>query len=273
MNKLLLSLFLGSSLLCAAPNGIAILVNDEPITIYDIEKTMSVNKISKNEAVSYLIDKALYDQQVEKNNITADIFEINDHIEKLANANGMDIYTFKSIVKQEYPNYEVFENEAKNAVTRQKLIQQIVKGQLTVATDEDMELYYEKNKNKYTSAKNFEVIQYISKNKASLNQVLQNPMLNPSEVTKTSLNLDTSNLPAQFQYILNNTKDGAFTPIFTADKNFVTMFVVKRSGTTTQSFEAAKAKIFNDIMMKREQDFLKEHFEKQKLTADIKVLR
>jgi hypothetical protein len=28
-------------------NGIAITVNDEPITLYDIEKTMSVNKIAK----------------------------------------------------------------------------------------------------------------------------------------------------------------------------------------------------------------------------------
>ncbi len=273
MKRVLLSLLLGSSLLYASSNAIAILVNDEPITIYDIEKTISVNKISKNEAVSYLIDKALYDQQIEKNNITADIFEINEHIEKLANANGMDIYTFKSLVKQEYPNYEVFENEAKNAVLRQKLIQQIVKGQLAVATDEDMELYYEKNKNKYSSAKSFEVIQYTSKNKASLNQVIQNPMINPNEVTKASLNLDVTNLPPQFQYILNNTKDNSFTPIFTADKNFVTMYISGRSGTTTQSFEAAKAKIFNDIMMQREQSFLKEHFEKQKLIADIKVLR
>lgn len=130
-----------------------------------------------------------------------------------------------------------------------------------------------KNKNKYSSAKNFEVIQYVSKNKSSLNQIIQNPMMNPADVTKSTLNLDATTLPPQFQYILNNTKNSAFTPIFTADKNFVTMFISNRSGTTTQSFEAAKAKIFNDIMMQREQAFLKEHFEKQKLTADIKVLR
>src|SRR5574344_636001 len=63
MHKFLLALVLGSSLTYASTiNGIAITVNDEPITQYDIEKTMSVNKISKNEAVSYLIDKVLYDQ-------------------------------------------------------------------------------------------------------------------------------------------------------------------------------------------------------------------
>ena len=140
MHKFLLALVLGSSLTYASTiNGIAITVNDEPITQYDIEKTMSVNKISKNEAVSYLIDKVLYDQLVKKNNITADIFETNEYIEKLANSNGMDVYAFKSIVKQEYPNYEVFENEAKNAVIKQKLIAGLVSGQLAIATDEDMQ--------------------------------------------------------------------------------------------------------------------------------------
>src|SRR5574344_1401410 len=161
MHKFLLALVLGSSLTYASTiNGIAITVNDEPITQYDIEKTMSVNKISKNEAVSYLIDKALYDQLVKKNNITADIFEINDYIEKLANSNGMDLYAFKSIIKQEYPNYEVFENEARNAVIRQKLIAKLVRDNLPVANDEDMRLYYEKNQHKYLSAKTFEVVQY-----------------------------------------------------------------------------------------------------------------
>ncbi len=53
MHKLLLSLLLGSTLSFASMvNGVAILVNEEPITLYDIERTMVVNKIPKNEAVS-----------------------------------------------------------------------------------------------------------------------------------------------------------------------------------------------------------------------------
>ena len=80
MYKLFLSLLVSSGIsLAAMVNGIAIIVNDEPITLYDIDKTMSVNNISKNEAVSYLIDKILYDQLVQENNITADVFDINDY--------------------------------------------------------------------------------------------------------------------------------------------------------------------------------------------------
>ena len=61
MYKLFISLVVSSGISFAAMiNGIAIIVNDEPITLHDIDKTMSVNKVGKNEAVSYLIDKILY---------------------------------------------------------------------------------------------------------------------------------------------------------------------------------------------------------------------
>ena len=275
MHKFLLALVLGSSLTYASTiNGIAITVNDEPITQYDIEKTMSVNKISKNEAVIYLIDKVLYDQLVKKNNITADIFETNEYIEKLANSNGMDVYAFKGIVKQEYPNYEAFENEAKNAVIRQKLIASLVRGQLAIANDEDMQLYYEKNINKYLTSKYLDVVQYSSTNRNALVDTIQNPSKAASgEVTKMPLKLESNKIHSQLQYILNGTKPNAFTPIFTADKQYVTLFLKQAEGKVAIPFEAAKPRVFNDIMEQREQTFLKDHFEKQKVKADIKVLR
>ena len=274
MYKLFLSLLVSSGISFAAMvNGIAIIVNDEPITLYDIDKTMSVNNISKNEAVSYLIDKILYDQLVQENNITADVFDINDYTEKLASSNGMDVYTFKSVVKQKYPDYEVFENEAKNAVIRQKLVQKIVKGQLTIATEEDMKLYYEKNKNQFLAASSYEVVQYASKDKAALISTIKNPLVISNEVTREPITLTIDKLQGQMQYLLNETKENTFTLIFTANKQNMALFIVKIQGTAPLSYESVKAKIFNDIMSTREKKYLKDHFEKQKLTADIKIVR
>ena len=274
MYKLFLTLLVSSGISFAGVvNGIAITVNDEPITVYDIEKTMSVNKLGKNEAVGLLIDKALYEQSVKENNIVADVFDVNEYIEKLAKANGMDLYSFKAIVKQKYGNYSDFEEEAKDAVIRQKLIQKIVKGQLAVASQEDMELYYEKNKNQFSTSKAYEVIQYTSKNKASLTNALNNPMVIAADVEKTPLKLGVESLQPQMQFLLNETKLNSFTPIFTANKQFVSLFVTRKEGTTSLDFETVKAKIFNDIMTTREKKYLKDYFEKQKLTADIKIVR
>jgi len=274
MYKLFLTLLVSSGISFAAMvNGVALTVNDEPITIHDIDKTASENNINKNQAVGLLIDKALYEQSVASNNIGADIFEINDYIEKIANANGMDLYTFKSVVTQKYGNYELFEKEAKDAVIRQKLIQKIVKGQLAVATQEDMELYYEKNKEQYSTSKFYEVTQYSSSSKASLIGAINNPMVIASDVQKTPLKLSIENLQPQMQYLLNDTKVNSFTPVFGANKQFIALFVIRKEGTTALGFEAVKAKIFNSIMSDREKKYLKEYFEKQKLTADIKIVR
>ena len=274
MYKLFLTLLVSSGISFAGiVNGVALTVNDQPITIYDIDKTVSINKISKNEAVGLLIDKTLYEQAVSQNNITADVFDVNEYIEKLAKANGMDLYSFKAIVKQKYANYADFEEEAKDAVIRQKLIQKIVKGQLAVATQEDMELYYEKNKSQFSTSKAYEVTQYTSKNKASLANAINNPMVIAADVEKTSLKLGVQSLQPQMQFLLNDTKLNTFTPIFTANKQFVSLFVIKKEGTTSLDFETVKAKIFNDMMSLREKKYLKDYFEKQKLTADIKIVR
>ena len=274
MYKLFLTLLVSSGISFAGVvNGVALTVNDQPITIYDIDKTVSINKISKNEAVGLLIDKTLYEQAVSQNNITADVFDVNEYIERLAKANGMDLYSFKAIVKQKYANYADFEEEATDAVIRQKLIQKIVKGQLAVATQEDMELYYEKNKGQFSTSKAYEVTQYTSKNKASLANAINNPMVIAADVEKTSLKLGVQSLQPQMQFLLNDTKLNTFTPIFTANKQFVSLFVIKKEGTTSLDFETVKAKIFNDMMSLREKKYLKDYFEKQKLTADIKIVR
>ena len=274
MYKLFLTLLVSSGISFAGVvNGVALTVNDQPITIYDIDKTVSINKISKNEAVGLLIDKTLYEQAVSQNNITADVFDVNEYIERLAKANGMDLYSFKAIVKQKYANYADFEEEAKDAVIRQKLIQKIVKGQLAVATQEDMELYYEKNKSQFSTSKAYEVTQYTSKNKASLANAINNPMVIAADVEKTPLKLGVQSLQPQMQFLLNDTKLNTFTPIFTANKQFVSLFVIKKEGTTSLDFETVKAKIFNDMMSLREKKYLKDYFEKQKLTADIKIVR
>ena len=274
MHKLFLALLISSGISFANMiNGVALTVNEEPITLYDIDKTMSENKVNKNQAVGLLIDKILYEQSVRENNIYADVFDVNDYVEKLANANGMDLYSFKTVVQQKYGSYELFEAEAKEAVIRQKLIQKLVKGQLAVATQEDMQLHYEKNKEQFSTSKFYEVTQYSSKNKASLINAINNPMVIPEDVEKAPLKLSIDNLQPQMQFLLNETKINNFTPVFGANKQFITLFVVRKEGTTALGFETVKGKIFNDIMSMREKKYLIEYFEKQKLTADIKIVR
>lgn len=274
MSKLLLSLFLGATISFAGLiNGIAITVNEDPITLYDIDKTMVEKNLSKNQAVGLLVDQVLYDQLVEKHNITADIFDVNNYVEKLAAQNGMDLYTFKSIIRQKYNNYDVFEEDARQKVIRQKLLQKIVRGQLKIADEDDMKVYYENNKEKFSSADTIELVQYASANKASLVKATKSPLLVPADVQRTPLELKVKELNPQLQYLLNNTKVGKFTPIFTANRAYNALYITEKKGKSTLAFETVKTRIFNEIMSIREKKYLKDYFEKEKLTADIKIVR
>ena len=274
MYKLLLTFLFTTSLSFAGIiNAVALTVNDDPITLYDIDRTMVTKKVDKNQAVSLLVDKLLYDQLIQKYNIQADIFDVNAYVEKLAASNNMDLYSFKSIVRQKYPDYSVFENEAKGIVTRQKLIKKLVQGQLKIATTEDTQLYYENNKEKYTTAKIVEAVQYTSTKKSSLIATVKSPLLVPTDVQRSPIELQVKELDPQMQYLLNNTATNSFTPIFTANKMYTTLFIIKKEGSDTLDFEVVKNKVFNEVMSLREKKYLKDFFEKEKLTADIKILR
>ncbi len=274
MKKFILAVFISASVSFAGMvDGIALVVNDDPITLYDIEKRKYEKNLSKEDAVSELIDESLFKELVIKNNITADLFDVNNYLEKLAASNGMDVYTFKSIIKQKYKDYGKYEEQTRNLIIRQKLTNKLVRGNIKIASEEDLKIYYDNNSSKFQMASKVEAIQYASKNKAELIQSIKNPMINIPGISKNPIELDQSNLNPQLRYIINETKLNQFTPIFTSNKQFVSLLITKKDEQKTIEFEDVRDRIFNIVMQDREKKYLKDYFEKLKLSADIKVIR
>ena len=272
--KLLLTfLLLTSSSYAATLDAIALVVNDEPITLYDIEKRKVERNLSKEKAVGELVDEALYSQLISKYNITADIFDVNNYLEKIAASNGMDLYTFKSIIKQKYTDYNKYEEQTRNLILRQKLTNTLVRGNLKIANEEDLKIYYENNLSKFQMASNVKAVQYASKNKSELSAVIANPMANIPGISKSPVDLDQSNLNPQLRYIINETKVNQFTPIFTSNNQFVSLLIRQKDELKTIAFEEVRDRIFNIVMQDREKKYLKDYFEKLKLSADIKIVR
>lgn len=274
MKKLVLSLLIGLSVSYAnMVDAIALIVNDEPITVYDIESKMAESKLKKSDAVGELIDEVLFNQEIAKKDITADIFDINNHLEQIAQQNGMDLYTFKSIIKQKYKDYDAFEESTRLQVLKQKLAQKIVRGQLKIATDNDLKIYYDNNQAIFKTAQKVKAMQFTSQNKQELAASMKNPMRDSKAVLKTPLILEQNKLNSQLRFLINDTKVNSFTPIFAANKQFVSLLITAKEGVSVLPFEEVKPRIFNVIMRDREKAFLKEYFEKLKLTADIKIIR
>jgi parvulin-like peptidyl-prolyl isomerase len=274
MKNLLLALLISASISYAdMVDGIALVVNDDPITLYDIEKRKQTQNVSKEVAVGQLIDESLFNQLIEKHRISADIFDVNTYLEKIAASNGMDLYTFKSIIRQKYKDYGKYEENTKKLIIRQKLTNTLVRGNLKIATQEDLEIYYNNNESKFQMASNVKVVQYASKDKQSLIDIRTNPMANIPGVSKSPIDLDQQNLNPQLRYIINETKLNQFTPIFTSNKQYVMLLILNKVNQTTIEFEDVKDRIFNIVMQDREKKYLKDYFEKLKISADIKIIR
>jgi hypothetical protein len=198
---------------------------------------------------------------------------VNNHLEKVAASNGLDLFEFRSIIRQQYEDYSVFEEETKQRILRDKLVQKLVRGNIKIATQEDLQRYYDNNPQEFQSAQEFEIVQYASQDKQALNTAMQNPMMQDEAVNKQNLTLKQEEINGQVKYLLNSTKEKQFTPVFTSSGHYVSLYIEEKKGESVESFEAVREKIFNTIMAQREQAFLKEYFEKLKITADIKVVR
>ncbi len=254
-------------------DGIALVVNDDPITLYDIEKMKYENKLSKEEAVSKLVDKALFNQLIKKHNVNVDILDINEYLKKLADSNGLDIYTFKSLIKQKYKDYDKYEKEVEELILRQKLIERLVRGKINIATEEDLKIYYDNNKTKFQMASKVSVIEFASFNRIDLKKVIKNPISNIAGVSRNTLELEQSTLNPRLRYMINETNINQFTPVFRSSKKYISFLITKKDGLQVIKFVDVKDKIFNIVMKDRENKYLKDYFEKLKLSADIRIVR
>lgn len=273
MKKFLTSLAIFTSISYAGLiNGVAVTINDIPITLYDIDKEMTSKNLSKKEAVESIFDTILYDEEIKKRGITVDIFDVNNYIEKLAAANNMNSLDFKALIRQQQ-DYDAFVEKVREQLIHEKLVQKIAQGNIKIATDEDMKRYYDNNIEKYSLADTIEVVAYVSQSKAALRELQKNPLADIQGVIRQNLSLKQNELNPDIKYILNTTKEKSFSIIFPQNKAYNMFYVSKKMNVTAQSFESVKKKIFNEVMLKREQSHLKEYFETLKITAQVEVKR
>ncbi len=138
-------LILAGYLNAGLTNAIAVVINDSVITLYDIDNVMEDKGASHNQAVSILIDKTLYEQEIKRFSLKVSKEDILSYIEKLAKANGMSMMEFKDAIVKQKQNYQVFVADIKKRLLNQKLISKIAAGKLQRATDDDIQIYYDNN--------------------------------------------------------------------------------------------------------------------------------
>lgn len=150
----------------AVVDRIVAVVNEDVITLYDIETLMrplsqnikaqrlpperemqAVAKL-RDEMLSNLIDTKLTEQEVKRYNITVTEEEVENYIRQLKQRRSTTDEQLRALLAEQGMSLEDYRKEVKLQLQRTKLVNREVRSKVVI-TEADIKAYYEKNKAKY----------------------------------------------------------------------------------------------------------------------------
>ncbi len=147
MKKILLSFAFFASLASANTiNAIAVVVDKEPITTYDIDQTMKALKIDKNKALGVLINEKMEISQMKQLGIVVNDLELDDAINKMLAQNKITLNAFKTNLKSKNQSYEQFRVNFKKDLEKRKLYEKIASMAKTDFSDDGAKKFSNKIK-------------------------------------------------------------------------------------------------------------------------------
>jgi peptidyl-prolyl cis-trans isomerase SurA len=151
---------------------IVAVVNDEIITLYDLdkefepyarnikslgyseEKQMQLMAKFRSDLLNKLIESTIADQEIKKNKLEVTEAELNNTIERIKASKSLTDETLREGLEQEGLTMEEYRGELKAQLLRSKLVNLEVKSKIVI-TDENIRQYYNEHIEKYTGEKKF----------------------------------------------------------------------------------------------------------------------
>ena len=257
----------------ATIDGVSVIINKEPITLYDVFKYSQRFNISKKESLDILVRQKLEDSEIKKLGISVDNFEVDQYIENLAISNNMSQYDFLNMIRSKNIEVSEYKEDLKKKLQRDKLYKKIISTKMQQMSDGELQAYYNDNLHEFSQASAFDVTIYTSANQQSLAAIQSNPMSAASDVQLQEGRIDAGKADPQLLTLLNKTPKGKFSSISKSDSNYVMFFVKEKHNAQSVSFADAKNYIYSKLGEGKEQKSIEEYFEKLKSSANIQVVR
>jgi peptidyl-prolyl cis-trans isomerase SurA len=266
--KLILIFILSLSAIYAKTiDKLAIIVNDIPITTYDIKK-MTQKTHNPNIAINTLINNALIKSALQERNIYVDAFDIENQLSEIAKKNGMTLFDFKNMLMRK-GELESFEEKIKKELELKQLLSFYNKS----ITKDDVENYYKSHKDEFTIPKEITTTVYSSNNPQTLKEIKTNPLLSNPNVQIENRVLNYKNTNPQLMIFLSKVPIQTFSEIIPINSTTFSLFYIeKKEGLITLPFNIVAPAIFTKLSNENEEKTMKMLLEKLKAKANIKFL-
>ncbi|EJK6807302.1 peptidylprolyl isomerase [Campylobacter coli] len=271
MKKILLSFVFFISLTHANTiNAIAVVVDKEPITTYDIEQTMKTLNIPKNQALGILINEKMELSQIKQFGIYTSELELDNAIGKMLAQNKISLEDFKRDLQAKGQNYEQFRSNFKKDFEKRKLYEKIASTAKTDFSDEGAKKFFEQNKNKFTLFTEINVNIYRSNNAQDLENI--------KATTKTALKaekatLTPNNSDPRLLGLLSSIPIGSFSPVLNSQKGYEIYQVKDKNEGQTPEYYQIKNEILNAYVSEQRQNYIQDYFDKLRSKINIEYLR
>ena len=274
MLKSIFFILISLTLYAETINGVAILVKEEPITLYDIRTEMRKSGASQAETVDMLIRKKLESIEIEERGISVSDPEVHDDMEKMAEQNNMSVMQFFDAMQSTRGvSSTELKEKIKEKLLNQKLYNAIAFSHMEQPTPDEEAEYYQLHKAEFSHPESFDVIVYRSASREKLQEKVDNPMFYSPEVTSDTVTLEYSAIDPRLADLLNTTKVNSFTRVLPEGESFIGFFVREKKNIITQPLDSVRVIVANAIMGEKRKQVLNDYFARLMLNADIKTIR
>lgn len=253
-------------------NGIAAIVENEPITLYEVYSLKEQLRASEQDALNLLIRDRLEDAQIKNLNISVTPFELNDRIESIAKQNGMTNSQFRSSIQAQGMDFLEFKNNIEKKMLQEKLYKSILAEVGKNVNEQKAKMYFDANPDKFKVFSTARVILYRAKNPEELEAQKTSPSL-LSSVQTQELSLDYQSIDPRLAAIIAGTNNGEFTQILQGADSFDMFYIKEKIGSYTPSFADVKDNVINELYQGEQEKLMADYFDKLRAKAKIQILR
>ena len=275
MIKIFLALIVALSLSAKVYDGVAVVVKDKAITLLDIQKEMQLSHVDAKQASDILIRKKLEAIEIKKRNIHVNSSEVYDEIKKIASRNHMSISEFYEAVRNSAGlSSSQYKEKVKQRLLSQKLYNAIAYASMDEPSEEEIKEYYELHKEEYKHPSSFRVIIYAAKDRARLEEKVNNPMFYAPDVSQNEQTLPYNRISPELAQLLEHTKVDSFTAVVPDGKGgYMSFYLKEKTSAAEGGLEALHDQIINTMMGEQRERMLSDYFNRLRASADINIIR
>lgn len=268
---LLLALLFTTTSQAKVVNSLALIVNNEPITQYEINQRMKESNFDEYSAINSLVDERLKDAHLKQLNIKITNYDIDKKIQELADDQGISSENLYKSMEKKGISRANYKKLVERQIKEEKLFTSLAVQSDQEITQEDIIRFYEENINLFTTYQNVRAIRVFAPKSEILEDLRAGKAV--KNFTQKEVNFKAENLDPRMNYIFTNTQENMLSPIMPTKNGFEMFYVVQKSGKTIVPFEQISNQVANSYAQKKRDEAFKSFFAKLRTKANIQFIK